>query len=296
MKEFYQDTCFEKLSTEQLEKMIDLGLELPARENRKALLRILEVLEARECDVDVKKAWEEFQIYYNIPEGSGSELYETEEVPEVKEAESTEKKQTPCIVSFPRLRAVGRVAVVAAITFTLMITTAVAAQAAGYDVFGALGRWTDETFHFELSGNTSEQSTPEQYASKNEFQEMLATIGVTQDLAPTWYPDGFESLGVEKEEVEDEFDTVWCNYYDEVRNISFSVSVTKYYNPMAIETLTFEKDDVRLETYEHNGKIYYLMTNLDTITATYSDGELVETISGQITLEEAKNIIDSIGG
>lgn len=296
MKEFYDDAFFEQFSTERLEEMIDLGMELPASENRKALLRILEVLEERENDVDVEKAWEEFQMYYNIPEGSGIALYETGEFPGEKEAESAKTKKKSRVVSFPRLRAVGRVAVVAAVTFVLMITTAVAAQAAGYDVFGALGRWTDETFHFELLGNTSEQPTPEQYASKNEFQEMLATIGVTQDLAPTWYPDGFESLGVEKEEVEDEFDTVWCNYYNKEKDIVFSACVTNYYNPALIETLTFEKDDVRLEKYEHDGKDFYIMTNLDTVTATWSNGKLVETISGQITWDELENIIDSIGG
>ena len=294
MKEFYQDTCFEKLSTEQLEKMIDLGLELPARENRKALLRILEVLEARECDVDVKKAWEEFQIYYNIPEGSGSELYETGEVPEVKEAESAKTTEKSRVVSFPRLRAVGRVAVVAAITFTLMITTAVAAQAAGYDVFGALGRWTDETFRFEITGNIPDELTQEQLAYRDEFQEKIRSIGITQNLAPSWHPEGFEPYEVKSEGIEGEFDTVRCEYRNESEGTSYSVWVDLVYNPAWVEG-SFEKDDRPVEEYQSNGRLFYIMSNIDTYTATWSNGKIVETIAGQVTLDEMREIIDSIG-
>ncbi|MCI8414373.1 MAG: DUF4367 domain-containing protein [Ruminiclostridium sp.] len=296
MKEFYQDTCFEKLSTEQLEKMIDLGLELPARENRKALLRILEVLEARECDVDVKKAWEEFQIYYNIPEGSGSELYETGEVPEVKEAESAKTTEKSRVVSFPRLRAVGRVAVVAAITFTLMITTAVAAQAAGYDVFGTLGRWTDETFRFEITGAVPEEPTQEQITHRNEFQQEIASIGIAQNLAPSWYPEGFEPYAVKSEGIEGEFDTAWCEYRNKEEGTSYSVWVDLAYNPIWIEGGSFEKDDSPVEKYKSKGRLFYIMSNIDTITATWSNGKNVVTIAGQITTDDIKQIIDSIGG
>lgn len=295
MKEFYQDTCFEKLSTEQLEKMIDLGLELPARENRKALLQILEVLEERENSVDVEKAWEEFQRYYNIPEGKGIELYETGEFPEVKEAGSEKKKERSRVVSFPSLRAVGRVAVVAAVTFILMITTAVAAQAAGYDVFGAMGRWTDETFRFEITGAVPEEPTQEQITHRNEFQQEIASIGIAQNLAPSWYPEGFEPYVVKSEGVEGEFDTAWCEYRNEEEGTSYSVWVDLNYNSKWTEGL-FEKDDSPIEEYQSNGRLFYIMSNIDTYTATWSNGEIVETIAGQVTLDEMKEIIDSIGG
>lgn len=295
MKEFYDDAFFEQFSTEQLEKKIDLGMELPASENRKVLLRILEVLEERENDVDVEKAWEEFQMYYNIPEGSGIELYETGEFPEGKEAESAKTKEKSRVVSFPRLRAVGRVAVVAAVTFVLMITTAVAAQAAGYDVFGALGRWTDETFRFEITGNMPDELTHEQITHRDEFQEKIRSIGIAQNLAPSWYPEGFEPYEVKTESIEGEFDTVRCEYHNESEGTSYSVWVDSVYNPVWVGG-SFEKDDTSVEKYQSNGRLFYIMSNIDTYTATWSNGKIVETISGQVTLDEIKEIVDSIGG
>lgn len=296
MKEFYDNTFFDQLSTDQLEKMIDLGMDLPASENRKALLRILEVLEERENDVDVEKAWEEFQMYYNIPEGTGIELYETGEFPEAKEAESAKTKEKSRVVSFPRLRAVGRVAVVAAVTFVMMITTAVAAQAAGYDVFGALGRWTDETFRFEITGSVPEEPPQEQIMHRNEFQEKIADIGIAQNLAPSWYPDGFEPYEVKSEEMEGEFYTAWCEYRNEEEGTSYSVWVDLVYNSEWIEGDSFEKDDSPVEKYESKGRLFYIMSNVDTITATWSNGKNVITIAGQIAEDDVEQIIDSIGG
>ena len=51
-----------------------------------------------------------------------------------------------------------------------------------------------------------------------------------------------------------------------------------------------------MEVYESNGRSFYIMSNIDTLTATWSDGTLVVTIGGQLTRDEIKGIIDSIGG
>lgn len=84
MKGLYDDAYFERLDTEQLNNLVDLGLGLSPEENKTALLSILAELEKREAEgppVDLEAAWQEFQTYYNIPEGRGAELYETGELP-----------------------------------------------------------------------------------------------------------------------------------------------------------------------------------------------------------------------
>lgn len=292
MKEFYQDAYFEKLTTEQLEQMIDLGLELPARENREALLQILEVLEERENSVDVEKAWEEFQRYYNIPEGKGIELYETGEFPEVKEAGSEKKKEESRVVSFPSLRAVGRVAVVAAVTFILMITTAVAVQAAGYDVFGAMGRWTDETFQFNISDDTSENTIYEK-----EFGEALQSVGILEDLFPTWYPEGFVPSDIISAPIEGAMDSVVCGYDNEEEDRHYTIDVDRFYDKQLLENLVVEKNDKdEVEMYTRNNRTFYIMLNNFGYTAAWTDGELFISIGGNLSKIEMKKIIDSIGG
>ena len=57
----------------------------------------------------------------------------------------------------------------------------------------------------------------------------------------------------------------------------------------------FEKDAENVEQYSNNQQTFYILSNVDTITATWSDGLLVEQIAGNISDEDIKKIIDSIG-
>ena len=46
----------------------------------------------------------------------------------------------------------------------------------------------------------------------------------------------------------------------------------------------------------NESQTFYILSNADTITATWSDGLLVEQFSGNISEDTIKNLIDSIGG
>ena len=58
----------------------------------------------------------------------------------------------------------------------------------------------------------------------------------------------------------------------------------------------FEKDTENIEQYSNDQQTFYILSNVDTITATWSDGLIVEQITGNISDEYMKKIIDSIGG
>ena len=51
-----------------------------------------------------------------------------------------------------------------------------------------------------------------------------------------------------------------------------------------------------MEQYVSGSRTFYIMSNLDAITAVWSDGLFVETISGNLQIDEVKAIVDSIGG
>lgn len=289
MKELYNDACFETFTPEQLEGMRDLVGELPAGENKEALLRLLEVLEEQGREAETKKAWEEFQTYYNIPEGKGMELYETGDFSEEGEVERAKKK----VVSFSWLRAVGRVAAVAAITAVLMVTAAVAAQAAGYDVFGVLGRWTDEKFQFDFSGFAEEETG--QYES--EIQDVLQSFGISEELVPAWHPKGFEPNGCEKSVIRDSLEMVVYGFDNEKEGKSYTINIGKFYDKKLLENLVVEKNDEDdVETYVKNNRRFYVMLNNFGYVAAWTDGETLISIGGNLSKREIKNIIDSIGG
>lgn len=62
-------------------------------------------------------------------------------------------------------------------------------------------------------------------------------------------------------------------------------------------TAIYEKDDNLVEEYTSNQRTFYILSNIDSTTAAWSDAQSLEvTISGNISKDEIISIIDSIGG
>lgn len=284
--EYESGTYWDQLSTEQLEDILRADIASPNQTNDETVFHILEVLEKREKEnpsgrlPDTDQAWKEFQQYYNIPEGEGQSLYPVRSDPETQPAPTSTKKNR-------RFRP-RKVLVVVAV-LVLMFGSMLTAQAAGVDIFGAIGRWTEEKFHFEITPASEDGTTD--YT----FREASRKRGLPQSLIPTWYPKGFESSEPIDDSVEDYVDSVYCEYINKEENRSYSVMVSRYYDSNSIVATVYEKDDTKVEIYENNGRNFYIMSNLDTLTATWSDGKMSIDISGQLEINELKHIIDSIG-
>ena len=284
--QYGSDAYLEQLSTEQLEDILRADLASEDQENDEAVFHILEVLEKREKEnptgrlPDTDQAWKEFQQYYNIPEGEGQSLYPVRSDPERHSAPTSTKRSRRF-----RPRKILIVAAVLVLMFGGMLT----AQAAGLDVFGAIGRWTEEKFHFEVAPTSADGTTD--YT----FREVSTERGFSKNLIPTWYPEGFEAFEPEDNSIEDYVNSVYCQYINKEENRSYLAMVSQYYDPSSIESTVYEKDETEVEIYEHDGKNFYIMSNLDSETATWSDGTFKIDIVGQLTVDEIKQIIDSIG-
>lgn len=290
----YDAVYFETLTTEQLEEMLDLGLGLPSRENKEAILRILEVLEKRENDAIVQKAWEEFQLYYRE---KGIERYDFDqaalEKEEARERAEKQEKRPSRRVSLSRVWSVGRVAV---LSVAITLCTMVIVQAAGVNVFGALGEWTDNAFHFVL-GTPSTKPTSEREAYIHEFQGRLKAAGIPEDLVPTWYPEGFAPGEFDSSPVEGELESVGCVFNNVEEDKHYTVGIDRYYNEEILNSVVVEKNNKdEVEQYTVNGRIFYIMLNNAGYTGTWTDGEFLIVIGGNLSKDEMKEIIDSIGG
>lgn len=280
--QYGSDAYLEQLSTEQLEDILRADLPSEDQENDEAVFHILEVLEKREKEnptgrlPDTDQAWKEFQQYYNIPEGEGESLYPIRN--------NQEKRSASVPTKTRRIFRPRKILVVAAVLI-LMFGGMLTAQAAGVDVFGAIGRWTEETFHFDIVQDNDRTSL---------FQETATQAKIPQDFVPTWVPDGFEGAEPQVDTVENYMTSIICVYSNQEK--TYSVDIEHYYNTADIETLVIEKDDTNVCSYESNGKTFYIMSDMEYLTATWTDGTFVETISGQLSMDEIKTIIDSIGG
>ncbi len=288
----------ERLSMEELEALLKLSGDPDDVE----LLfdTVVEEVVAREKEnptgrlPDVDAAWDELQMmYHNMPDEGAllpSALEGPASVPSVGDgpallAEPTVDK--PRRFSFQR---VGRTIAVMAAAVVLCMALMVGAQAAGADVFGALARWTDDTFHFETW--SAEPTYCE--ALHDTIQEVLDTQGILGEFTPTWYPDGYNVASVKTSE-----DALGLSIDITLMNgakNAFSIRLDQYNQNNYIDPLTFEIESGSVEDYLSNGKTYYIFINAEMTTATFSDSTTLYRIWGELDINEMKHMIDSIGG
>lgn len=151
----------------------------------------------------------------------------------------------------------------------------------------SIPRWSPERPEEEHSGQVIE---PE-YQYYDSMAEALEDYGLDAGLAPSWIPEGF--VPEESEAIElfssVEFDTV---YVRDEEYLMLHLSLLE--NGDDGRTTVYMKDDRPVTEYLHNGVTYYIMTNGDWRTVAWKSGSIEGSISGSFTLEEAKQMVDSI--
>ena len=289
-----------RLSTEQLEELLRMDVEESKPGNEDVVFHILEVIEQRENEhptgriPDVDKAWAEFQEYYNVPEGADTSLYPCETVSD----DSSENTAEHCSCRMPRMRRWLKQGLVAVIAIAVVFGGIVVAQAAGVDVFGTIGRWTNNVFHFDLSADETSTSTGiyvgegiSEYAA---LQETPASVGIDENLAPTWFPVGFNASDPEILTTNIN-DTVCLELFNEKNGQYISIEIIRYNTEQHLQATQFEKDANNVEQYSNEHQTFYILSNADTITATWSNDLIMMQLSGNIPKDDLKKIIDSIG-
>lgn len=241
---------------------------------------------------DVDKAWAEFQE--NCAFLEEAPLSDLQEGP-VSTVKSTNrpsaKNPSPAAKPKPRRR-LRQVLVAAAIVVCLVVFAL--PPALGYEsFFKMLGEWTSDTFYFTPGtqptgeAQTGEFPPPKKYRS---LQEALDDYGVTEQLVPTWIPDGYvlEEVSASTSPIDGkvEFRALYKN-----GEVSFAIRYT-YRSTLA--TRTYERDETEVEIYEMGGIQHYLFENLDRSVCTWYNGNVECSISLDGTCNDLKKIIDSI--
>lgn len=283
----------ERISTEELQRILredfESGEESTA-ENDEFITKVMEVIEKRERSkpsspaFDPAAGWEDFQKNY----------YPTEEDPVLlcDRAELEKLTQKHRVVRKAHLASTGRpahhvkrIALVAA-AIGVFMTLLVAAQAAGFDVFGAMAQWTNETFRF--------MTAPTQNSEVVDLCSALDAHGIPTEYAPSWIPDGFVA---EEPEVVDtkRYISVSTRFVDGEND--FLYVVIRYNSKDDIDIASYEKKLGEAIPYMNGKQLFYIFDNIDNTTATWFDeNAFLVTICGQISIDDMKSIIDSIGG
>ena len=299
----------DQLSTQRLRELLRADLESDGTEdNSEVIFHILEVMERREREdptgqlADVHQAREEFDAYYNIPEGDGLALYPTHT--ETDETSDPIEREGPAVGSRPhRPRRAVRVCITVAATIALLFTLLVGAQASGIDVFGILANWTDSVFSFgPIPTDSSSQAEPDgletvtQVSSRTEipeeYQEFYAALqerGVSFLTIPTYIPHEFQVEDTKFQTLIESQVVYFSIYYsDGLDYVAFDF----IWND--VPSLLFEKDSTSVEIYSHDGIDYYILENNSQSIAAWYVGAHEYALSTSLSSQDLEEIIDSI--
>ena len=234
---------------------------------------------------DPEQAWEEFQQYYNTPEGEDLSLYPAENPGTApSEPAPSQTEYRPQIR--PKRHFFRRVVIVAAVVVCIALPPALGFE----NVFQMISSWSDDIFLMEDNVNTfkNEYTLPEN-DRYGKLQEALDEYEISANVVPNWMPEGFilddiiVNVLQEPERIE-----IRAYYLNGERMISL------FYNQYRESLTSYEKNDSSVEIYTVGGVKHYLFENMESEVAVWSLADLECAISGDISKKEMKKIIESI--
>ena len=206
---------------------------------------------------DPEQAWEEFQQYYNTPEGEDLSLYPAEN-PGTAPSEPAPSQTEYRPQRRPKRHFFRRVVIVAAVVVCIALPPALGFE----NVFQLIGAWTDDIF---LLNNVSSLEGNEIEADKKsvDIEEILGELNYSENIFPTWIPEGFELEKVITNEFVLSGKTELRIHYKNGQTRELITFTYNVYNSIASGTMTaFEKDANALEEYFVGDVTHYIFENL----------------------------------
>lgn len=240
---------------------------------------------------DPEQAWEEFQQYYNTPEGEDLSLYPAEN-PGTAPSEPAPSQTEYRPQRRPKRHFFRRVVIVAAVVVCIALPPALGFE----NVFQLIGAWTDDIF---LLNNVSSLEGNEIEADKKsvDIEEILGELNYSENIFPTWIPEGFELEKVITNEFVFSGKTELRIHYKNGQTRELITFTYNVYNSIASGTMTaFEKDANALEEYFVGDVTHYIFENLGKYIAVWNQNNIECAISGDVSLTELKEMLNSIYG
>lgn len=267
------------LSTQQLRQI--LLAEVESDETNVELIRnITAVLETRDysgTDIDVKTAYNAFHSDHAMEQP----LYDIDTAGEEEPTPSPKRKPV-------RTTRLARLALVAAIIMAILLGTTVVASAAGYDLWGAITRWTSEVFGFATGKEPTEIIYDKNYSPYSELEQIFQDNGFELNVIPKYLPEGYRFLDAFSDETYE--GTIISAAYRHADNEIVLSYIIGAQNTSAL----YPKDDDEPEVYERSGIKHYLIFNEGKWGAVLEADNIVCRINGVTEKTELIKMLDSI--
>lgn len=225
-----------------------------------------------------------------------------DELPEQDFSPEFEKKMQRLIqqADHPVRHRCLRTVQLAALLAALLMLVTVATAAAGYDIWRMMAQWTAEKITLAPGQieyvDPDDLHIPEEPGEYADLQEALTAYGLNRSVVPEWVPDGF---GLEQLIVDN---GTWMD------KIIFAALYSKGESTISIQIIIYLEHEGRTESssgniykdegdpipYEAGGITHLLTTNAGRSVARWANGPAECFINGAVTMDELKEMIDSI--
>lgn len=271
---------YDAMSTEELQALLREDASKPEGDetNMEVLFYVMEVLakrrQARQEGKTPEEALESFVKNY-MPEAENASS---------SESDATVRRHKPVV----RRWMSGLVA--AAATVVLIFSMSLTANAFGFDIWDILVKWTHETFHFAYGSNYDKYLEPNE-TTNEEFAELQAAIDdydISVSLVPSWLPDGYEEAEVEI------LDTPMRRQFAAKYQCEDKIIMIRIADYFDAAPSQIEQSGSLLDTYTSSGVEYYIFENNGMLQAAWINDNFECYISGPLSLDEIRQMIDSI--
>ena len=228
------------------------------------ILDVLEDKQPLENEPDPEEAWQRFMADRSeeVAEFFG---------PEVKE-QGKARVRTASVKPVPALL---RRALIAAVVVVLLAGAALAADSLG--LIAWVPKWNAAAGQYEPAAvETDGKPIP----------AALAELGITEPVYPAKLPKGFV---ITESHISEDPLILMEQYSRGKERLSITVTPIK-----GFETVVYQKDGKSAQEYVSGKVVHYAFETENTITVVWYTKHYATTISGNITREEIKGIIDSI--
>lgn len=225
-----------------------------------------------------------------------------EELPEQDFSPEFERKMKKLIrqADHPVRHRCLRTVQLAALLAALLMLVTVATAAAGYDIWRMLAEWTAEQITLAPGqieyADPDDLHIPEEPGEYADLQETLTGYGLNRSVVPKWMPEGFvlEQLIVDSGTVPNKI--IFAALYSQEENfLVIQIDIYLQCEDGSKDNFgDFQKDEGDPIPYEAGGITHLLATNAGRPTALWANGPAECAITGDITMDELKQMIDSI--
>lgn len=266
---------YDSMPMEALEQILRADAETPAEQESdiELILYVMEVLarrkkEKQQSGKTAQQSWESFQQHY---------------LPEQEIQKQNAKKPS----DRPWLR---RIAACAAVVILILCIPLSSRALSLEELWDIVARWAKETFSF-VSGENTEVSEPNSTSEEGfaSLQDALIKSNRDSSFVPTWIPNGYELDSVEKS-ITPEQEIYVAHYVSNDGNLTIRMQ-----NYLSEDSQKIEINEKALEIYSIADIDYYIFSNGRQIQVVWIKDSFEYSFSGDISIDIAKQMIDSIG-